>query len=158
MYIDNPIDEDIYLKIRYIYYIELKKIDSFSKELLNFKYDKKLLLYIKNYIKEINDTIYSKDNRRNTIEFENSLLVGNNFINLEIVFYALNKLIKKRIPKKEVKKEEIDIKKIKLYKKFEDNRKLITKLDYKRFIDKLDFISLALFIRYAIECIKNKSN
>src|SRR5574344_1771347 len=109
-------DEDIYLKIRYSYAVSLKKIDSISKELLKFNYDKKLLIYIKEFIKDINDQIYSKENRKKTIEFENDLLNNHEFINLEIIFYAMNKLIKKRIVKKNINTTTIIEKKEKLMK------------------------------------------
>lgn len=151
-------DEDIYLKIRYSYAVSLKKIDSFSKELLKFKYNKKMLSYIKDYIRDINDDIYSKEHKKKTIEFENKLLGNNKFINLEIIFYALNKLIRKRITKKQVTKEIIEIKKEKLMNVFKEKKGIITKLEYKRIIDKLDTISLVLFIEYAVNNIQNKSD
>lgn len=158
MLFNNKIDdEDIYLKIRYSYAVSLKKIDSFSKELLKFNYNKKLLLYIKDFIKEINDEIYSKDNRKKTIEFENELLKNNEFINLEIIFYAINKLIKKRLFKKKVTTIMIIEKKEK-YMKLLNSKSLITKLEYKKIIDKLDAISLVLFIDYAVQNIQNKSD
>lgn|SRR5574344_916662 len=150
-------DEDIYLKIRYSYAVSLKKIDSISKELLKFNYDKKLLGYIKNFIKEINDEIYSKENRKKTIEFENELLDNNEFINLEIIFYAMNKLIKKRLTRRNINETTILDKKNKLIKNLK-SRSLITKLEYKKIIDKLDTISLVLFIDYAVDNIQNKSD
>lgn len=115
-------DEDIYLKIRYSYAVSLKKIDSFSKELLKFKYNKKMLSYIKDYIRDISDDIYSKEHKKKTIEFENKLLGNNKFINLEIIFYAFNKLIRKRITKKQVTKEIIEIKKEKLMNIFKEKK------------------------------------
>lgn len=150
-------DEDIYLRIRYSYAISLKKIDCISKELLKFNYNKKLLTYIKDFIKTINDEIYSKDNRKKTIEFENELLNNNEFINLEIIFYAINKLIKKRLIKKEVSQTIIKEKKEKLMKYLND-KYYITKIEYKKIINKLDTISLVIFINYAILNIQNKSD
>lgn len=150
-------DEDIYLKIRYSYAVSLKKIDSISKELLKFNYDKKLLIYIKEFIKDINDQIYSKENRKKTIEFENDLLNNHEFINLEIIFYAMNKLIKKRLTRKNINETTILDKKNKLIKNLK-SRSLITKLEYKKIIDKLDTISLILFIDYAVDNIQNKSD
>lgn len=158
MFKKNKIDdEDIYLRIRYSYAISLEKIDCISKELLKFNYDKKLLSYIKDFIKTINDEIYSKDNKGKTIEFENSLLNNNEFINLEIIFFAINKLIKKRVIKKEVSQTIIKEKKEKLM-KYLNAKSIITKVEYKRIIDKLDTISLVIFINYAIQNIQNKSD
>lgn len=161
MFIDDDIiettDEDFYLKIRYSYVVSLKKLDSFTKELLKFNYDENLLIYIKNFISEINDTIYAKEIKKKTLLFEKEFLNSNNFINLEIIFYAFDRLMKKEPIKKEVTDKIISLRKQKVLKMLE-SKKSITKLDYQKIINKLDTISLILFIDYAINNIENKSD
>ena len=67
-------DEDIYLKITYNYVVNIKKIESFSKELLNLNYNEILFKYIKKYIDDLNNDMYSKNNANKTYEVEKKLL------------------------------------------------------------------------------------
>lgn len=155
-------DEDIYLKIRYNYVINIKKIESFSKELLKFTYNEELFNYIKKYISELNDDMYSKNNINKTYEIEKDLLNRNKFLNLEILFHAFNKLFAKRISEKTMKNISLDNKKELLNKKInrlkkEKNIKK-NRTNYKVLLNSLTVAELILFIEYAVNVIENNVN
>ena len=155
-------DEDIYLKIRYNYVVNIKKIESFSKELLNLNYNKVLFDYIEKYINDLNQDMYSKNNISKTYEVEKNLLNKNKHLNLEILFKAFNKLFSKKISEKTFNKLSLNNKKevlekkisnIKLEKSTKKNRS-----NYKVLINKLSTVELILFIEYTINFIQNNIN
>ncbi len=145
-----PIDTE--LQLRYIYNVEIKKLDAISKELLKFNFSNQLLSYIKEIIDELDEEMYQAT-RKNTLKLEKEFIKNN--INLEIVIYALNKLIKKRKLIKDFSKETILKKKTDL-----DNKlnKRFSKKELLNLIDRLDLISLVLFINYTTSILQNKKN
>ena len=145
-----PIDTE--LQLRYIYNVEIKKLDAISKELLKFNFNDQLLSYIKEIIDELDEEMYQAT-RKNTLKLEKEFIKNN--INLEIVIYALNKLIKKRKLIKDFSKETILKKKADLDKKL---NKRFTKKELLNLIDRLDLISLVLFINYTTSILQNKKN
>lgn len=177
-------DDDEMLMIRYNYVINLKKIESFTKELLNCNIDKKLIDYIKDYTAKVNDYIYDDKTYTKTINFENEMLYKNEIINLDVVFYAYNHLFNildksylhilnnKNKLKKEIEKKEKSFKKsLNSYKKKsqsvikEKNNtdKYYIRIEemknvYKEFINKLNPVFTILFIKYSIEVINGKSD
>ena len=155
-------DADMYLKIRYNYIINIKKIESFSKELLKFNYNKELFNYIEKYINDLNNDMYSKNNIDKTYEIEKSLLNKNKFFNLEILFHAFNKLFSKRINKNSLNvtsisdKKECLLKKLNKLKKEKNFKK--NKINYKVLVNSLTIIELIFFIEYAVNVIENNIN
>ena len=145
-----PIDTE--LQLRYIYNVEIKKLDAISKELLKFNFSNQLLSYIKEIIDELDEEMYQAT-RKNTLKLEKEFIKNN--INLEIVIYALNKLIKKRKLIKDFSKETILKKKTDL-----DNKlnKRFSKKELLNLIDRLDLISLVLLINYTTSILQNKKN
>ncbi len=145
-----PIDTE--LQLRYIYNVEIKKLDAISKELLKFNFSNQLLSYIKEIIDELDEEMYQAT-RKNTLKLEKEFIKNN--INLEIVIYALNKLIKKRKLIKDFSTETILKKKTDL-----DNKlnKRFSKKELLNLIDRLDLISLVLFINYTTSILQNKKN
>ena len=145
-----PIDAE--LQLRYIYNVEIKKLDAISKELLKFNFSNQLLSYIKEIIDGLDEEMYQAT-RKNTLKLEKEFIKNN--INLEIVIYALNKLIKKRKLIKDFSKETILKKKTDL-----DNKlnKRFSKKELLNLIDRLDLISLVLFINYTTSILQNKKN
>lgn len=145
-----PIDTE--LQLRYIYNVEIKKLDAISKELLKFNFSNQLLSYIKEIIDELDEEMYQAT-RKNTLKLEKEFIKNN--INLEVVIYALNKLIKKRKLIKDFSKETILKKKTDL-----DNKlnKRFSKKELLNLIDRLDLISLVLFINYTTSILQNKKN
>lgn len=143
---------DTVLQLRYIYNVEIKKLDAISKELLKFNFNDQLLSYIKEIIDELDEEMYQAT-RKNTLKLEKEFIKNN--INLEIVIYALNKLIKKRKLIKDFSKETILKKKTDL-----DNKlnKRFSKKELLNLIDRLDLISLVLFINYTTSILQNKKN
>lgn len=155
-------EEDIYLKIRYNYVVNIKKIESFSKELLKFKYNEELFNYIEKYIDELNNEMYSKKNINKTYEVEKNLLNKSKFLNLEILFHAFNKLFSKRISEKTMNNILVDTKKELLNKKLnrikhEKNIKK-NKTNYKVLLNNLTTAELIFFIEYAVNVIQNNIN
>ena len=177
-------DDDEMLMIRYNYVINLKKLESFTKELLNSNIDNKLIDYIKEYTSRVNNYIYDDKTYTKTINFENEMLYKNEIINLDVVFYAYNHLFNildksslkilnsKSKLKKEIEKKEQSFKKnLKVYKKKSQNvikdknnvdkyylRIEEMKSAYKEFINKLNPIFTILFIKYSIDVIGEKSD
>ncbi len=177
-------DDDEMLMIRYNYVINLKKIESFTKELLNCNIDKKLIDYIKDYTGKVNDYIYDDRTYTKTINFENEMLYKNEIINLDVVFYAYNHLFNildkshlqilnnKNKLRKEIEKKEKSFKKsLNSYKKKsqsvikEKNNtdKYYLRIEemkniYKEFINKLNPVFTILFIKYSIDVINGKSD
>lgn len=177
-------DDDEMLMIRYNYVINLRKIESFTKELLNSNIDNKLINYIKEYTSRVNNYIYDDKTYTKTVNFENEMLYKNEIINLDVVFYAYNHLFEtldksslkilnsKSKLKKEIEKKEQSFKKsLKNYKKKSQNiikdksnidryylRIEEMKSSYKEFINKLNPIFTILFIKYSIDVIGEKSD
>ncbi len=177
-------DDDEMLMIRYNYVINLKKLESFTKELLNSNIDNKLINYIKEYTNKINNYIYDDKTYTKTVNFENEMLYKNEIINLDVVFYAYNHLFSildkpslkilnsKSKLKKEIEKKDKNFKKsLKTYKKKSQNiikdknnidryylRIEEMKNIYKEFINKLNPIFTILFIKYSIDVINEKSD
>lgn len=177
-------DDDEMLMIRYNYVINLRKLESFTKELLNSSVDNKLINYIKEYTSRINNYIYDDNTYTKTVNFENEMLYKNEIINLDVVFYAYNHLFatldksslkilnSKSKLKKEIEKKEQSFKKsLKSYKKKSQNiikdknnvDKYYLRIEemknvYKEFINKLNPIFTILFIKYSIDVIGEKSD
>lgn len=177
-------DDDEMLMIRYNYVINLRKLECFTKQLLNSSVDKKLIDYIKEYTNRINNYIYDDKTYTKTVNFENEMLYKNEIINLDVVFYAYNHLFatldkstlkilnSKSKLKKEIDKKEQNFKKnLKSYKKKSQNiikdrsnvDKYYSRIEemksvYKEFINKLNPIFTILFIQYSIDVIGEKSD
>lgn len=177
-------DDDEMMMIRYNYVINLKKLESFTKELLNSNIDEKLLNYIKAYTDKMNKSIYDANTYTKTINFENEMLYKGEIINLDIVFYAYNHLFEiidtnslktlnnKEKLKKEIQKKQENFKKeLKYFKKkslnvIKDKENIDkyylrieeTKNLYKNYINKLGYVLTILFIEYSIDTICEKSN
>ena len=177
-------DDDEMLMIRYNYVINLRKLESFTKELLNSSVDNKLINYIKEYTSRINNYIYDDNTYTKTVNFENEMLYKNEIINLDVVFYAYNHLFatldksslkilnSKNKLKKEIEKKEQSFKKnLKSYKKKSQNiikdknnvDKYYLRIEemknaYKEFINELNPIFTILFIKYSIDVIGEKSD
>ena len=177
-------DDDEMLMIRYNYVINLRKIESFTKELLNSNVNNKLINYIKEYTSKVNNYIYDDKTYTKTVNFENEMLYKNEIINLDVVFYAYNHLFdtldKSALKilnstsklKKEIEKKEHSFKKsLKSYKKKSQNiikdknniDKYYLRIEemknvYKEFINKLNPIFTILFIKYSIDVIGEKSD
>lgn len=155
-------EEDIYLKIRYNYVVNIKKLESFSKELLKLDYNQQLFKYIRQYIDNLNHDMYSKNNIIKTYEIENVLLSKNMYLNLEILFHAFNKLFSKRLSKKILNNLSFENKKEALTKKIchlknEKNKKNI-RSKYKVLVNSLTTIELILFIEYVVNAIQENIN
>lgn len=177
-------NDDELLMIRYNYVINLKKIDSFTKELLNCNVDKRLLDYIKEYTEKINSYIYDDSTYTKTINFENEMLYKNEIINLDIVFYAYNhlfntldktylKILNNKIKlKKEIEKKEKGFKKsLNVLKRKSKNimkernnlEKYYLRIEemknsYKEYINRLNPIITILFIDYCIDVISDRNS
>lgn len=178
--IGNTDEQELKLMVGYNYISNLNKLDSLVNEMINKEVDKLKIDYVENIINKTTTYIYGKDTKEKTNYYENEFLYKDSIINLDIIFYALNKVLKyfkaNNYNSKELVEEYNNLNKL-IFKNKNDkiikkSKKIIKnkfnrtlyyekveqiKIEYKNLIDDTNPIMILYFIKDALERVSKTS-